>query len=612
MKKLLETKTDIEIRKCLDNKQCFSVIAGAGSGKTTSLVTALEHLRETEGARLRRDDQKVVCITYTNRAVRVISDQLDWDDLFLVGTLHNFLWGVVKRLTPNIREALRKHVIPAHIEKKKEDDNGGQSKKAVAAREKIASLEADLEGSDGVKSFDYIDTNFSDYAEGDLNHDDVIDLAAYLISENEILRRIIGQKYPYIFVDEAQDTFGNVVDALNKLCEDEGLPFIGYFGDPMQQIYDKRAGRFGGPVGSITITKEENYRCSCKVIEFLNAFRKDVHQVPAGKNADVDGSVLITLVRAEAPEGSRKRYTEDQIERASAHFDKALEVWGWSGNDKVKHLFLVRQMIARRQGFPELQKLFTGKFASSKGQEDYEKGEHFLLKPFVSSLYHLVQAQKDGDLRRVIDVLRESSPAFDPQGVNSQRTLGEMKERSEELTQRLVELWNEGSLGDILGFCHENNVCSISDRLSEHLDRVPRKEDYDPELHSNDKGDWLADEFLKMTTKEIEPFVEFVSENTPLSTQHGVKGEEYKNVLVVFDDVEAAWHNYSFTKMLTPITSGDPTEGQYDRSSKLAYVCFSRAEENLRILLFTPDPESAKTELISNGLFEENQISIAG
>ena len=77
-------------------------------------------------------------------------------------------------------------------------------------------------------------------------------------------------------------------------------------------------------------------------------------------------------------------------------------------------------------------------------------------------------------------------------------------------------------------------------------------------------------------------------------------------------DTDAAWNNYSFTKMLTPNTSGDPTEGQYNRSRKLAYVCFSRSEKNLRILLFTPDPETAKKELVSNNLFEENQISIAG
>ena len=335
MPKLRETKADTKIRNCLEAKQCFSMIAGAGSGKTTSLVSALQYLRETEGALLRRNDQKILCITYTNRAVKVISNHLDWDDLFLVRTLHKFLWSQIKKFTPNIREALRKHVIPLHIEKKQKDDNGRQSKKAVAAREKIASLQADLDSLDTVEGFDYNDTDFSNYSEGQLNHNDVIDVAAYLISENEILRRIIGQKYPYIFVDEAQDTFENVVEALGKLCETEGLPIVGYFGDPMQQIYDKRAGDFAGLSNFTTITKEENFRCSRKVINLLNAFRIDVQQYPAGENAEIEGSVLIRLVKAEAPEGKRKRYTEDQIQRACERFGESLEIWGWRGRQPI-------------------------------------------------------------------------------------------------------------------------------------------------------------------------------------------------------------------------------------------------------------------------------------
>lgn len=283
MGKLLETKADTEIEKCIEEQLCFSVIAGAGSGKTTSLVMALKLLRETEGSRLRRDDKKIACITYTNRAVEVISSRLDWDDLFQVSTLHNFLWSQVKGFKPNICQALRDHVIPEHIEKKQKDDNGGNSKKAVAAREKIIALQADLESLDVVDAFKYNDTNFSDYPQGQLNHDDIVSVAAYLISTNKIIRQIIGLKFPYIFVDEAQDTFTHVVEALNILCENEGLPIVGYFGDPMQQIYDKRAGDFTGPAGSINITKAENFRCSCKVIDLLNAFRIDVKQFPAGK-----------------------------------------------------------------------------------------------------------------------------------------------------------------------------------------------------------------------------------------------------------------------------------------------------------------------------------------
>ena len=78
----------------------------------------------------------------------------------------------------------------------------------------------------------------------------------------------------------------------------------------------------------------------------------------------------------------------------------------------------------------------------------------------------------------------------------------------------------------------------------------------------------------------------------------------------MFDDVEAAWNQFSFTKTLTPQTSGGPTEGQLEKSRKLAYVCFSRAMKNLRILLFTPNAESARDELLEAGMFSADQIEV--
>ena len=44
--KLKPTVADQKIAKCIDNEKSFSVIAGAGSGKTTSLVEALKRIRE--------------------------------------------------------------------------------------------------------------------------------------------------------------------------------------------------------------------------------------------------------------------------------------------------------------------------------------------------------------------------------------------------------------------------------------------------------------------------------------------------------------------------------------------------------------------------------------
>lgn len=148
--------------------------------------------------------------------------------------------------------------------------------------------------------------------------------------------------------------------------------------------------------------------------------------------------------------------------------------------------------------------------------------------------------------------------------------------------------------------------------MLEQLARAPRQEEYSDQEHSAEKGDWLADCLFAMQTSEFRNYCDFVTENTPFSTQHGVKGEEFADVLVVYDDIEAGWNLYNFTKLLTPQTAGEPTDGQRERGRKLAYVSFSRARENLRILLFTPDPQAAKTELVQSGLLANEQIVIAG
>ena len=401
-----------------------------------------------------------------------------------------------------------------------------------------------------------------------------------------------------------------IIEAFNTVCAGEGLPIVGYFGDPMQQIYDRGMGDFDAPEGSLAITKKENYRCAPQVIELLNSFREDVQQIAAGRNAIIEGSVELVLVQSENPEAPRNRYSDKQLDRAATKFDVILDSWGWQDRENVKLLFLVRQMIARRLGFSEMHQLFTGEYASSRAQKDYESGEHALLKPFVKALWPLVERYENDDFRSVMNILREHSPAFDLEGENEQKSLKEMLELAKSLVKELSERWDSDELGTILRFARDNLICNLSDKLLEELDREPMQEAFEKNEHSTEKGRWLADRVFEMNTSQIARYVDFVNDNTPFSTQHGVKGEEYSDVVVVFDDTEAAWNTYSFSKTLTPGTSGEGTEGQLNRSKKLAYVCFSRAEINLKVILFTPNPASAKAELIGAGLFAENQITI--
>ena len=89
-----DTQADLLLRNCLDQRPftSFVMVAGAGSGKTTSLVKALDYLGRSTGADLRRRGQQIACITYTEVAVGEIWGDVGNAPLFHVSTIHSFLW----------------------------------------------------------------------------------------------------------------------------------------------------------------------------------------------------------------------------------------------------------------------------------------------------------------------------------------------------------------------------------------------------------------------------------------------------------------------------------------------------------------------------------------
>ncbi|NMY26965.1 ATP-dependent helicase [Pseudomonas sp. WS 5021] len=599
---------DEEIKKFIDSKTSFWVVAGAGSGKTGSLVKALNYISTSYGVLMLASGQKVACITYTNAAVDVIKKRTNLNELFLVSTIHRFMWDQINSFQSDIRSSIRERIIPKRIEKKKEKIKGN-SKEAIKARAQIVRLASALISVDSVEVFKYSDSGYSDFEKGQLDHDDVIDIASDLILNNKSLRRIIGQRFPYIFIDEAQDTFPNVIEAFNSISGEPGLPITGYFGDPVQQIYEKRAGDFQGPSGSYKIEKKINYRCSIEVIKILKSIRPDLPQDPGSANAQ--GSVELLIIRSESGEGERNTYSSRQLVNNLLKFDRALEAVGWQGDGEVKQLYLTRQMIAVRLGFSNLNKLFTGTYSSQHSEDAFKEGSHYLVSPFVNTLVPLINYFYSGDWGAISALLRETSPALDPEGKNKSKSLREVSREIRKNIEELSRLWTSSTTYQVLRFARDNDLFKSNQRLDEHLSRSPREEEYDDEIHYLDKADWLCDEFFKLTCEELPPLYKFINKMTPYSTQHGVKGDEFPKVLVVFDDVEANWNQYSFSKLFTPKTAGrEPTDGQKTKSYNLAYVCFSRAAKDLKIMIFSSNPEAAKREIESSGLFDSAKITL--
>lgn len=599
---------DAKIQGFIDSMTNFTVVAGAGSGKTGSLVKALNYIYASHGIKMLAVGQKVACITYTKAAVAVIKKRTNLNELFLVSTIHGFMWSQISTYQDDIRRSIKEYIIPQRIEKKGEKAKGN-SKAAIKARSQIDRLNEALIAIQHTQSFRYNESGYSDFAKGHLGHDDIIDIASNLILNNKSLRRIIGQRFPYIFIDEAQDTFPNVIDAFNSVSMNVGLPITGYFGDPVQQIYEKRAGNFEGPAGTSTVEKKINYRCSTEVIKLLNAIRPELRQDPGDEN--VEGSVELLLIKSEKGEGDRNTYSKRQLQKNIQSFDRALDFFGWQDDDEVKQLYLTRQMIALRLGFSELNKLFTGPYSSQNSEDAFKEGTHYLISPFTSVLIPLLENFESDNWSAISALLRENSPVLDPDGKNKYRALSEVSAEILGSITRLTHLWATGTTREVLQFARDNDLIPGSERLDEQLSRSPRTIDYEDDIHYMDKGDWLCDEFFNLCCGELPNFYKFISNMTAYSTQHGVKGDEFPKVLVVFDDTEANWNQYSFSKLFTPKTSGkEPTEGQRTKSYNLAYVCFSRAAKDLKIILFTDDPESAKREISSNKLLSSASIKV--
>jgi len=99
-------KADDQVLNYLRESKSFLLEAGAGAGKTYSLDEVLQHLIANNGRSLRRNSQRVACITYTNAATAVINNRIDGNPLVFTDTIHAFCWSLIRGFQPALRQGL--------------------------------------------------------------------------------------------------------------------------------------------------------------------------------------------------------------------------------------------------------------------------------------------------------------------------------------------------------------------------------------------------------------------------------------------------------------------------------------------------------------------------
>lgn len=622
-----ETPADRALRECIaqDARQCFVMVAGAGSGKTTSLIKALAATMEVHRTRLKRHRQRIACITYTEIAAGEIWADVGTNALIHVSTIHSFLWMITRSFQSDIRAWVRQR-IEDKLRKLREESAAFGPRVQVRTREKnrrdTGRYERDLALVANVPYFTY--GVGSNYGEGVLGHDDVLKMATTFLSGRPLLRTLVAQQFPFVFVDESQDTAPEVVEALKAITSQMGAQFcLGFFGDPMQQIYPTGIGTIVPCEGWRLIQKPENFRCSATVLAVANAIRRDgdglvqsrgrmtvVHGAPQ----PVLGTARVFVLPADCRRDERLCAVRGWI--ADRNRDDA---WRPGPGEGVKVLVIVHRMAAARLGFADLYAALNDK-APDAFKERFLDASAWPLRPFMTFVLPVCDALRDHREFELMTLLRTQCPQLARDNISG-RDVAALLAELRSHTNRLADMMNTSSrrtTRDVLLLLRDAHLVPLDPRYLAYLDERPTAPAEAEGVDEDDTGVELAamDRFLDCPASQFWPYRTYVSEQSPFSTQQGIKGAEFERVLVVLDDDEGTHAQFSYDKYfgiaaLSP-RDRENIQARVDntvfRTRRLFYVCCTRALSDLVVVLFSTDVATAERKVREANIFAGDAI----
>lgn len=299
-----------------DVEHHFRITAGPGAGKTYWLAKHIRHVvqvseRMTPCAR-------IAVISYTNVAVREILCRLETvADAVDVSTIHSFLFRNVVRpylhllKTPEGDDLAAHHLVDTHSEHYVAYNHLNEwlteynrrqlliparknSLELLKARLRMLAVRIDAAGDPHFApcKSEPRDSGIQDlltterllaykrhyWAHGALDHEDVLYFAYRLLNQFPVLRSFLSSRFPYLFIDEFQDTLPVQAAFVRWLAEERTI--VGVIGDPEQAIYgflDASANHFHEfrLTGHRTYQIHGNRRSTGAIVTFLNRVRCD-------------------------------------------------------------------------------------------------------------------------------------------------------------------------------------------------------------------------------------------------------------------------------------------------------------------------------------------------
>lgn len=619
---------DREISACLnlDQPKSFFLFAGAGSGKTRSLVESLRRFRDTNGRHLRLQRKRVAVITYTNAACDEIKQRLDYDSLVDVSTIHSFVWSLIKPFHQDIKEWLQADLQRSIAELEEQQRKGRGGKAATDRAYKIESKQRRLAALNSIKQFTYSPTGVNRGRDA-LHHAEVIKIAATFLTTRPLMQSILVNQYPVLLVDESQDTNKQLMDALLAVQGMHRQRFaLGLFGDTMQRIYSDGKVGLGEDLASdwATPTKQMNHRCPKRVVRLINKIRSIVDDKVQRPRIDKEEGLVRLFI---LPGDIVDKPTAER--RIMARMSKLSADPLWNEQAGVKTLMLEHHMAATRMGFMEI---FGPLYEADDGalQTSLLEGTLAGLRFFYETVLPLRMAALVNDEFAVAAMVRKYSPLLSRSRLRASGGADQSSHviAAQDAVADLMRLWSaeqDPSLSLVLRSIAKSGLFEIPESLrpialrSEAEQTVARNdtslsrsgdaEDRDLVLEAWDKA--LAAPF-----SQIEPYAAYVSGRAPFGTHQGIKGLEFPRVLVVMDDGASRGFLFSYEKLFGA-KAKSKTDLEHEqrgedsslaRTRRLLYVTCSRAEKSLALVAYSSDREMVRTHVLREGWFENDEI----
>ena len=622
----IDDYVDDVIYDCLnfDKPKSFFLFAGAGSGKTRSLVNVLKKIRKEKKQQLKINRQQIAIITYTNAACDDIKIRLGYDSIFSVSTIHSFIWELIENYHADIKEWIKTDLTDKILQLKElQTKSRGVNKTSIDRARKIESKTKRLNNLDEIKRFIY-NPNGDNNTKDSLNHSEVINIGAYFLLHKPLMRDILTRKYPVLLIDESQDTKKELIDAFFSVQTKNQKHFsLGLFGDTMQRIYSDGKENLDQnlPKDWIKPAKKMNHRCAKRIITLINKIRSSVDtQKQLPRIEKEDGVIRFFIV----PQNLQNKAEIEDIITQKMAFITEDELWSGNNND-IKTLTLEHLMAAKRMGFSEL---FEPLYRINKLKTGLLDGTLSSVRFFTKFVLPLIKAKQNNDDFGVARIVKKHSLLFK----NNSLQIKAIKQSNISVAS-LFSLWDDNSdpkLIEILQNISKSGLFSIPESLMPIATRSEKEQDIVEEYgiveqdkdeeDVQDKDEMIDawDNALLSPFTQIEAYNEYISDKAKFGTHQGVKGLEFPRVMVILDDEEAGGFMFSYDKLLgtkTPTSKDiknveDGKETSIDRTRRLFYVACSRAEKSLAIVNYSANPELVKANLLRNDWFKEDEIEI--